>query len=166
MITIFSILFAQIAFVLLELSKASENCLEIDYQEASPRTCPSCDSDRIVKNGSTHNHKQKYQCNICGRQFIDNPTNISISVETKLFIDRLLLERISLRGIVRVTQVSLSWLQDYVNVKMAAIPRQIIIPANINYNLIIECDEMWSFVESKKTPFYIWLAIVGVAYRR
>ena len=157
MITIFSILFAQIAFVLLEFSKASENCLEIDHQETSPRTCPSCGSARLVKNGSTHNHK--YQCNICGRQFIDNPTNISISAQTKLLIDRLLLERISLRGIVRVTNVSWSWLQEYVNVKMAAIPRQIIIPANINYNLIIKCDEMWSFVESKKTPFYIWLAI-------
>jgi insertion element IS1 protein InsB len=159
MTTIFSILFAQIAFVLLELSKASENSLEIDRQEASPRTCPSCGSNRIVKNGSTHNHKQKYQCNICGRQFIDNPTNISISVETKLFIDRLLLERISLRGIVRVTQVSLSWLQDYVSKKMAGIPCQINVSANTNHNLIIECDEMWSFVESKKTPFYIWLAI-------
>jgi insertion element IS1 protein InsB len=159
MITIFSILFAQIAFVLLELSKASENCLEIDHQEASPRTCPSCGSDRIVKNGSIHNHKQKYQCNICGRQFIDNPTNISISAQTKLLIDRLLLERISLRGIVRVTNISWSWLQNYVNKKMATIPRQISISANINCDLIVECDEMWSFVESKKTPFYIWLAI-------
>jgi transposase-like protein len=81
MITIFSILFAQIAFVLLELSKSSENCLEIDHQESSSRTCPSCGSDQIVKNGSTHNQKQKYQCNVCDRQFIDNPTNISISVE-------------------------------------------------------------------------------------
>lgn len=152
MTTIFSILFAQIAFVLLKLSKASENYLEIDRQEASPRTCPSCSSERIVKNGSTHNHKQKYQCNVCARQFIDNPTNISISVETKLFIDRLLLERISLRGIVRVTQVSLSWLQDYVSKKMAGIPCQINVYTNTNHNLIIECDEMWSFVESKKTP--------------
>jgi transposase-like protein len=64
MTTIFSVLFSQIAFVLLELSKASENSLEIDRQEASPRTCPSCSSERIVKNGSTHNHKQKYQCNV------------------------------------------------------------------------------------------------------
>ncbi len=41
MTTIFSIQFAQIAFVLLKLSKASENCLEIDRQVASPKTCPS-----------------------------------------------------------------------------------------------------------------------------
>jgi transposase-like protein len=107
MTTILSILFSQIASLLLELSKVSEYSLEIKHQQSSPRTCPSCGSDQIVKNGSTHNHKQKYQCNICNRQFIDNPTNISISVETKLFIDRLLLERISLRGIVRVTPILL-----------------------------------------------------------
>lgn len=166
MTTIFSILFTQIASVLLELSKVSENAVIIEHQETAPRTCPSCSSEQIIKNGSTHNHKQKYQCNFCNRQFIDNPTNISITAETKLLIDRLLLERISLRGIVRVTNVSWSWLQEYVNNKMAAIPRQTSISSSINHNLILECDEMWSFVESKKTPFYIWLAIVGVAYRR
>jgi hypothetical protein len=45
--------------------------------------------------------------------------------EIKQLIDRLLLERISLRGIARVTQVSLSWLQDYVNQKLAQTPRQV-----------------------------------------
>jgi insertion element IS1 protein InsB len=159
MITIFSILFYQIASLLLESLKASEKILDVEHQESSPRTCPSCGSAQIIKNGSTHNHKQKYQCNVCNRQFIDNPTNISIPDHTRLIIDRLLLERISLRGIVRVTNISWSWLQNYVNKKMATIPRQISISANINRDLIVECDEMWSFVESKKTPFYIWLAI-------
>jgi insertion element IS1 protein InsB len=167
MITIFSILCTQIASVLSELSKTSESAVIIEHQETAPRICSSCGSEQIIKNGSTHNHKQKYQCNVCNRQFIDNPTNISIAAETKLLIDsrserlrqRLLLERISLRGILRVTNVSWSWLQNYVNKKMASVPYQIIIPSNINHNLIIECDEMWSFVESKKTPVYIWLAI-------
>jgi insertion element IS1 protein InsB len=159
MTTILSILFSQIASLLLELSRISEYSLEIKHQQASPRTCPSCGSYQIVKNGSTHNHKQKYQCNVCNRQFIDNPTNISIPEQTKLLINRLLLERISLRGIVRVTNVSWSWLQDYVNKRMATIPRQISIPININHNFILECAEMWSVVESKKTPVYIWLAI-------
>jgi hypothetical protein len=36
-----------------------------------------------------------------------------------------LLERIYLRGIARVTGVSWSWLQNYVNNKLAAVPRQI-----------------------------------------
>jgi hypothetical protein len=46
----------------------------------------------------------------CGRQFVVNPTQRRISDETKQTIDKLLLERISLAGIVRVTGVSLCWL--------------------------------------------------------
>jgi transposase-like protein len=52
----------------------------------------------------------------CGRQFVINLTNKTVSDETKQLIDKLLLERISLRGIARVTGVSWSWLQNYVNV--------------------------------------------------
>ena len=46
-----------------------------------------------------------------------NPTNKTVSDETKQLIDKLLLERISLRVIARVTGVSWSWLQNYVNSK-------------------------------------------------
>ena len=62
---------------------------------------------------------------ILNPQFIENPTNITISLETKSLIDSLLLERISLAGIARVTQVSQKWLQDYINQKYAQIPKQV-----------------------------------------
>ena len=42
----------------------------------------------------------------CGQPFVINPTNKTVSDETKQLIDKLLLERISLRGIARVTGVS------------------------------------------------------------
>jgi len=51
--------------------------------------------------------------------------NKSIYLDTKLLIDKLLLERISLRGIVRSTGVSLAWLQNYVNNKFSRISQQI-----------------------------------------
>jgi insertion element IS1 protein InsB len=89
------------------------------------QVCPTCGSSHLIKNGSVHNGKPKHQCQSCGRQFVDNPTKITISEETKQLIDRLLLERISLRGIARVIGVSWSWLQDYVNQKMSRIPRLI-----------------------------------------
>ena len=54
-----------------------------------------------------------------------NPTNKTVSDETKQLIDKLLLELISWRGIARVTGVNWSWLQNYVNNKLAAVPRQI-----------------------------------------
>lgn len=79
--------------------------------------CPRCGSQRTVKNGRIHNKKTKYQCQDCGRQFIENPTNKVISHSTKDYIDKMLLERIPLAGICRVTGVSEKWLQDYVNAK-------------------------------------------------
>jgi hypothetical protein len=59
-----------------------------------------------------------------------NPTNKTVSDETKQLIDKLLLERISWRGIARVTGVSWSWLQNYVNNKLASVP--LLLRAGVN----------------------------------
>lgn len=91
--------------------------------------CPQCNGQHIVKNGHIHNGKQRFKCHDCGRQFIENPTKIVISDETKAWINRLLLERISLAGIARAAQVSEKWLQDYVNTRYAEVPRQVNISA-------------------------------------
>ncbi len=91
--------------------------------------CPQCNSQQVVKNGHIHNGKQRFKCCECGRQFVENPTNKIITAQTKVLIERLLLERISLAGIARVVQVSEKWLQDYVNAKYAAIPRQVNVSA-------------------------------------
>ncbi len=128
-------------------------------EEVPKRVCPTCGSQHIIKNGSTHNGKPKHQCKSCGRQFVDKPTKITISNETKQLIDRLLLERISLRGMARATGVSWAWLQDYVNQKLARTPRRIKLSVKSKGRLTIECDEMWSFVDSKEKEYYIWLAI-------
>jgi len=149
------------SFVLL-LSKLTREPIELSQrvcEEPSERVCPVCGSEHLIKNGSVHNGKPKYQCKSCGRQFVINPTNSPVSQEIKQLIDRLLLERISLRGIARVTQVSWSWLQDYVNQKLARTAPQVKVPGKPLGKLIIECDEMWSFVDSKKNEIYIWLAI-------
>jgi len=87
--------------------------------------CPRCESNNIVKNGSTHNSKQKYKCNRCGRQFIENPSNRSLTKDQTGLIDRLLLERISFAGISRVTNVSKRTIQAYVNDKFRRIPRKV-----------------------------------------
>ena len=65
----------------------------------SKPTCPNCGSKHTVKNGRIHNKKSKYQCQDCGRQFVENSTKKVISQETKDLIDRLLLEKIPLAGI-------------------------------------------------------------------
>ncbi len=87
--------------------------------------CPRCQSENIIRNGSIHNGKQKYECKECRRQFIENPENKIISSETKVLTDKLLYEKISLAGICRVTGVSEARLQNYVNNKYESVPQQV-----------------------------------------
>jgi transposase-like protein len=97
-------------------------------------SCPRCGSSRVIKNGYIHNGKPKFACKDCRRQFVEDPVWKPISAETKALIDKLLLERVSLAGIVRVTRVSAQWLQDYVNAKYKAQPQVTVIPAQKKAN--------------------------------
>lgn len=108
---------------------------------SAPRpTCPSCGSQHTVKNGRIHNKKPKYQCQDCGRQFVENSAKKVIEQGTKDLIDRLLLEKIPLAGIARTTQVSEPWLQKYVNDKYAQVTQKVQVSAKPKEKLTIECD--------------------------
>ena len=120
--------------------------------------CPRCHSSKVVKNGSIHNGKKKFACQDCGRQFVEKPEN-QISQEKKDFIDKLLLERIPLAGIARVVGVSERWLQSYVNRKYKTVPRKVDLPEKPKGHLVVQCDELWSFVGNKKQKQWVWLAI-------
>jgi transposase-like protein len=87
--------------------------------------CPACDSQRIIKNGSIHNGNKKFSCNNCRRQFVKNPQNKTISKMTWDIADKLLLEKIPIAGISRVTGISEPWLQRYINRKYEKIPKKI-----------------------------------------
>lgn len=121
--------------------------------------CPRCNSQYIVKNGHTHTGKQSFKCRDCSRQFVIAPRHQPISEDTRELIDRLLLEKISLAGIVRATGVSPRWLQYYVNKKLGAVKRQVEVKSKKKGKLTIQCDEMWSFVGDKGNKQWIWLAI-------
>jgi insertion element IS1 protein InsB len=96
--------------------------------------CPACGSEHVIKNGSIHNGKPKFAGKDCGRQFVEDPIWKPISEQTKALIDKLLLERVSLAGIVRVTGVSAQWLQDYVNAKYETQPQVTDVPAQKKVN--------------------------------
>lgn len=121
--------------------------------------CPDCKSTKIVKYGRTHNGKQRYRCHQCHRQFVLNPTKKYISNETKELIDKLLLERISLAGIARATGVSETWLQKYVNHQAVYTAQIMDVNAPKKFQLILECDELWSFVGRKDHQQWLWIAL-------
>ncbi|MDZ4872200.1 MAG: hypothetical protein CLLPBCKN_001588 [Chroococcidiopsis cubana SAG 39.79] len=73
MITILAFLFY--SFVLL-LPKWTPEVIELFQkicEEPSERVRPTCNSEQMIKNGSVHHGKPKYQCKSCSRQFVDNP---------------------------------------------------------------------------------------------
>ena len=76
-------------------------------------TCPRCDETDYKKNGKTHQGKQNYRCRRCGRAFIQELKREPIAPEQQALVKKLLLERISLRGICRVVGVSLDWLLTF-----------------------------------------------------
>jgi insertion element IS1 protein InsB len=94
--------------------------------------CPRCGSRSVIKNGHIHNGKPKFACKACRRQFVEKPQPHRITDESQALVDKLLLERLSLAGIVRATGVSARWLQYYVNAKYAAGPPVTAIPAQKN----------------------------------
>jgi len=70
------------------------------------------------------------------------------------------LEKIPLAGISRVVEVSISWIQKYVNEKFENIKQEFKVDETIDAkNIAIQCDEMWSFVGKKEDKAWIWIAL-------
>lgn len=56
---------------------------------------------------------------------MENATRQPVDETTRQLIDKLLLERLALAAIARVTGVSQRWLQMYVNQKYYRVPKQV-----------------------------------------
>jgi insertion element IS1 protein InsB len=127
--------------------------------------CPACGSTRFKKNGHTHNGKQNHQCKTCPRQFVQCSEQYLISAETRVLIERLLLERISLRGICRAVGMGLRWLLGFIVTCFEPLPDHLHVqPITCAQDLMIQCleveaDEMSSFVQKKANKHWIWLAM-------
>jgi len=127
--------------------------------------CPACGSTRFKKNGRTHNGKQQHQCKACPRQFVQYTEPYRIADETRALIKRLLLERLSLRGICRAVGVGLKWLLGFIVHCFEALPDHLHVqPITCNADVMIqrlevEADEMSSFVQKKANKQWIWLAM-------
>ncbi|MBW4557881.1 MAG: hypothetical protein KME59_18470 [Trichormus sp. ATA11-4-KO1] len=90
------------------LSLAAPRVTQVNFC-ASVKSVTSYCHCRIVKNGRTHYGKQRFKCQNCGRQFVESATRQPIENSTRELIDKLLLERLSLAAIARVTGVSSRW---------------------------------------------------------
>jgi insertion element IS1 protein InsB len=131
----------------------------------SREACPQCGSRWYKRNGHIHTGKQNHRCKMCGRAFVLNPENSVITEAQRVLIERLLLERISLRGICRAVGVGLQWLLQFMSARFQAAPEDLHAkpaagaPAVILQRLEAELDELWSFVGKKANRQWVWIAM-------
>jgi insertion element IS1 protein InsB len=127
--------------------------------------CPRCKSPKYKKNGHIHTGQQNHQCKNCGRQFVQGFAQYRISDDTRALIKRLLVERISLRGICRAAGVGLKWLLGFLVQCVEALPDHLHIqPVTCDGHVMmrrleVEADEMSSFVQAKANKQWIWIAM-------
>jgi IS1 family transposase len=80
-------------------------------------------------------------------------------------IERLLLERISLRGICREIGVGLRWLLYFMGERFTAAPEHLYVQPTVGTQRVIlhrleaEVDELWSFVGKKTNRQWVWIAM-------
>ena len=96
--------------------------------------------------------------------FSENSENKRINESEKKQIKKLLLERLSLRGICQVMEISLNWLLTFIAFIYKELPEDLNVKVKFRSDAVLfriesEIDEMWSFVGNKENKQWIWLAI-------
>ena len=69
--------------------------------------CLGCVSQQFKKHDPIYNGKRNHRCKDCGRQFVLDAVRRVITPDQRSLVERLLLEKISLRGICRAVGVSI-----------------------------------------------------------
>ena len=118
--------------------------------------CPNCHSTNIVKNGHTRHGNQRCLCHDCGKTCVLIPRR---DKDLDHFMEKALRERLSLRGIARIFGVSIQRVLLLLQRLARSLPglRHSLTPAQADD--ILELDELYSFVESKKQKRWLWVAL-------
>jgi hypothetical protein len=99
-------------------------------------------------------------------QFVDCFEQYLVSDDTWALIERLLLERLSLRGLCRTVGVGLKWLLGFLVTCFEDLPEHLNgRPITGNTDVMIqplevEADELVSFVQKKTNKQWIWLLVM------
>ena len=107
--------------------------------------CGKCGSENCVRSG--HNHgKQRYKCKECGRQFTQTEDK---KATKRAFALYLYVVGLSMNAIARMFEVEpstvLYWVRNFA-LKTYEKPTP-------QGDVVVELDEMWHFLESKKLKF-------------
>jgi insertion element IS1 protein InsB len=115
-------------------------------------TCPRCSSSNIVKNGTTANHKQRYRCKACCRQFITDYTYRGCQPAVRQLVLPMTMNASGIRDISRVLRISPNTVLSLIKIAASAVAEPGV-PKQIKN---LEIDEFWSFVGKKADQRWTW----------
>jgi InsA N-terminal domain len=123
--------------------------------------CNHCGSENNVKNGKAPNGKQKYLCHDCGRQSREDPGSNAYSPQKREERSYPLTRNAPASEVLAATFRSsrntvTRWLK-----KAARLPplERTLLPAPPPEKLVLELDELWSFVGKKAEKRWVWIAL-------
>ena len=111
--------------------------------------CQSCQSsERQIKSGRNRSGTQRLQCLECGKTYPLEPKKQGYSEEVREKAVRMYVEGNNFRRIGRLLAVHHQSVVNWVNDYHQKIKGKVSVPTN---SKVIKMDELWTFVEKKKT---------------
>jgi insertion element IS1 protein InsB len=118
--------------------------------------CKKCGSQNTVKNGRTKQGHQQYHCRDCGVYTTTDTREQERQAQMEL-VERLHNERVSQRGIARISGVSRPTIIAWLRKKVFRPIGKMLTPTMGRPE--IEIDEQWSYVGSRQQEVWAWTAV-------
>ena len=120
--------------------------------------CPKCNSEDICRNGHDYKGAQKYHCHRCKSYGTLNARQ-GYREEEKELIVRTYQERASMRGVERIFGTARQTLARWIREKAAKLPAMETTLLAAEPDDLLELDELWSFVRTKRNQRWLWIAL-------
>ena len=120
--------------------------------------CPHCNSADICRNGHDYKGAQKYYCHICKSYGTLNAKKGYREKEKELIL-RAYQERASMRGVERIFGTARQTLARWIQEKAAKLPALETTLLAAEPDDLLELDELWSFVRTKRNQRWLWIAL-------
>jgi transposase-like protein len=111
--------------------------------------CPHCQQDQyVIKSGFNHTGSQRYRCQACRRYFTPDPKPEGYDESVRTQALKLYLEGTSFRAIGRLLGLHHQTVSNWITQAANALPTQM---TDRTPTETIELDELYTFVQQKKT---------------
>jgi len=112
----------------------------------------------MVRNGHDYKGAQKYHCKAC-HAYGTLGAQAGYSKTKQAQVKRAVLERMSLRGLERVFNLSRRTVARWLEQWAGTLPDLAQTLADARLDDVLELDELWSFVHKKANQRWIWVAL-------